>query len=93
MGKKKTQEKKDYDHTLTLHHRKPTSIGGARHCKKNQSNVPRIQHQSWHTLFSNHTAPTICAIINEKWIDPDYRFICIPTDKEDQILKLIKQLT
>lgn len=92
MGKK-TKEKRDYDHQLTLHHRKPTSIGGHRHAERNKSLVPRIQHQSWHILFSNHTAPTICAIIVEKWLDPDYRFICVPADKEAEALKLIKQLT
>ena len=62
---------------LTLHHRKPTSIGGSRHNKRNHSYVPRNQHQAWHTLFSNHTAQTICAIINEKFLDSDYQFVCV----------------
>jgi hypothetical protein len=92
MGKK-TREKRKYDHQLTVHHRKPTSIGGERQANRNKSDVPRIQHQSWHNLFSNHSAPTICAIINEKWLDPDYKFICVPADKEALVLKYIKQLT
>ena len=61
---------------LTIHHRKPTSIGGRKRDEKNLSYVPQLQHRSWHNLFSNHTAPTICAIINEKWLDPEYEFIC-----------------
>jgi len=90
---KKSIEKRRYDHQLTTHHRKPTSIGGARFADRNKSEVPRIQHQSWHILFSNHTAPTICAIINEKWIDPDYKLICIPAEKEHEAIKLINQIT
>jgi hypothetical protein len=74
MAKKKTPEQRRFDHELTLHHRKPTSIGGARHNKANHSWLPRIQHQAWHILFSNHSAQTICYIINEKYIDPEYEF-------------------
>lgn len=61
---------------LTLHHRKPTSIGGSRHNKRNHSMLPSKQHQAWHTLFSNLSAETICALINEKYLDPDFKFVC-----------------
>lgn len=61
-------------HQMNSHHRKPTSIGGTSE-DRNISYVNRKQHEAWHTLFSNHTAPTIVAIINEKWIDPDYEII------------------
>lgn len=91
--KKKTREQREYDHKLTLHHRKPTSIGGARHNVDNHSYVPRIQHISWHNLFSNHTAETICAIVNEKFLDNDYKLICVPTDKVELVRKYLKQLT
>lgn len=62
---------------FSLHHRKPTSIGGSRHNKRNHSILPVKQHQAWHTLFSNLTAETICALINEKYLDPAYEFICV----------------
>jgi hypothetical protein len=63
-------------HKLTRHHRKPTSIGGTSE-KRNLSHIPRGQHEAWHLIFSNHTAETICAIINEKYLDPDYKFVCV----------------
>ena len=62
-------------HTIRKHHRKPISIGGGSK-ERNISNLPRSQHEAWHTLFSNLTAQTICAFINEKLLDPDYEFIC-----------------
>lgn len=67
--------KQKHKHALTKHHRKPTSIGGEND-KRNISYVPRNQHEAWHLIFTNLSATTICAIINEKWIDPDYEFIC-----------------
>lgn len=79
-------------HKLTKHHRKPTSIGGTNE-DRNISYVPEGQHRSWHDVVSNHTAQTICHILNEKYIDPDFRFICISADKFDEAIKLLKQLT
>lgn len=67
--------KKKRQHELTKHHRKPSSIGGNGD-PENISHVPRIQHEAWHTLFSNHTAQTITAIINEKWLDPEFEIVC-----------------
>lgn len=78
---KKKDRQPDFEHQLTLHHRKPTSIGGSRHGRHNHSKVTRIQHQAWHTLFSNHTAQTIAHIINEKWLDPDYTLVCVKRNK------------
>ena len=77
---------------LHRHHRLPKSLGGS-NSNRNISFVTQTQHRGWHTLFSNHTAPTICGIINEKWLDPAYKFICVPADKVDTINKYIKSLT
>lgn len=66
---------------LSLHHRKPTSIGGSRHNKRNHSMLPIKQHEAWHTLFSNLKAETICALMNEKYLDPDYKFVCNKVNK------------
>jgi hypothetical protein len=74
---KKTPERRNYDHELTLHHKKPRSIGGSRHETRNHSWVPRIQHNAWHTIFQNETAQEICHKINKMFLDPDYRFVCI----------------
>ena len=42
----------------TKHHRKPRSLGGKTETG-NISSVTRREHQSWHTLFSNHSASEI----------------------------------
>lgn len=44
---------------LTCHHRKPTSIGGAKHDPRNKSTVCRRDHSAWHTLYWNLAAPNI----------------------------------
>ena len=67
--------KRSHKHTLTKHHRLPRSVGGTNH-PDNISYVPCYHHEAWHTLFSNLDAPTICAIINQKWLDPNYEFVC-----------------
>lgn len=58
------------------HHRRPISLQGS----NDESNISIVQqklHDAWHILFSNHTPETIAAIINEKWLDPRYRFVCV----------------
>jgi hypothetical protein len=72
---RKTAEARKRDQELTLHHRKPTSIGGSAKDKRNHSYIQHIKHNAWHTLFSNHSAQTIAYMINEKYLDPDYEFI------------------
>jgi hypothetical protein len=66
---------------MTRHHRKPSSIGGTDD-EENISIVPFNQHCAWHLLFANHSAETIAAIINERWLDTDYMFICVPRKKK-----------
>ena len=57
------------------HHRLPRSRGGGSQ-DHNISVVDSKQHQAWHTLFSNLHPTTIADIINQKWLDPKYRFVC-----------------
>lgn len=78
---KKTREERKLGQQLTLHHRKPTSIGGSKNDKRNHSYIQHIKHNAWHILFSNHSAQTIAFMINEKYIDPDYEFICVRKEK------------
>lgn len=56
------------------HHRRPRSRGGE-DTDQNISIVPVHLHQAWHALFANHSPEVICAIINERWLDPDYNLI------------------
>lgn len=75
MGKKAWQPKH-----LHKHHRKPRSIGGDNR-KENISLVIPDQHSAWHYLFKNYDAPTIAAIINTTWLDPNYEFVCVKKEK------------
>lgn len=43
----------------TLHHRKPKSIGGSLHEKRNRSYVPEDEHRAWHSFFDNLPAQQI----------------------------------
>ena len=58
-------------HQTDRHHRKPRSIGG-QDVANNISIVNKRQHEAYHHLFSNMSAPAICAVLNETWLDPDY---------------------
>jgi len=57
---------------MSRHHRKPKSKGGKGN-RKNISIVPEFLHKAWHALFKNLNPKEIANIINETWIDPEYR--------------------
>ncbi len=61
------------------HHRKCRSKGGKRFANgyRNLMRVPVAKHRSWHCLFENLSAHEICAIINEVWLNPEWKFICV----------------
>ena len=46
------------------------------------SHVSVSKHRAWHTLFSNYDAQQIANIINEVWLDPQYKFIAVKKDAE-----------
>ncbi|MDE2098529.1 MAG: hypothetical protein KGL39_14845 [Patescibacteria group bacterium] len=58
----------------TRHHRKPQSKNGSNE-PRNLSFVGENAHRAWHYLFQNFDPPTIAAIINRTWLDPDYVFV------------------
>lgn len=58
------------------HHRKPRSLGG-KNTDDNMSHVSARKHQAWHTMFKNYDAKQIAKIINDIWLDPDYRFVVV----------------
>lgn len=57
----------------TRHHRKPQSEG-VNDDPTNISHVPIKKHQAWHTLFRDFKPEKIASIINQIWLDPDYKF-------------------
>lgn len=56
------------------HHRKPRSLGG-NNSERNISKVNRDKHDAWHLLFRNYNPHQIATIINNVWLDPDYKFV------------------
>jgi hypothetical protein len=58
------------------HHRRPRSRGGSDD-EINVSVVDIKQHASWHNLFSNLDPHTIADIISQRWLDPEFRFVCV----------------
>lgn len=58
------------------HHRKCKSNGGT-FAKRNISKVNSKLHQSFHNLFANADTYRIAEILNETWIDPDYKLIVV----------------
>lgn len=76
---------------LTKHHRLPRSLGGTDE-KSNVSWVSHFQHQGWHAVASNHTAPTIAHILNEKFLDPEYKFICVRSADYHKIMKALQKM-
>jgi hypothetical protein len=64
---------------LTIHHRKPTSIGGKTE-PRNVVLVPRKKHVAWHVLFSNFTPEKIAEEINRLYLDPEYKIVALKRD-------------
>lgn len=58
------------------HHRKCRSNGGTNH-QDNLSYVEEDQHRAWHRLFKNYPAHKIAEIINETWIDPQFKVVIV----------------
>ena len=59
----------------SLHHKKCRSNGG--YGGSNLIEVNRESHEAWHKIFSNFEPYRIASIINEVWLDPDFKFICV----------------
>ncbi len=65
-------------HFYSRHHRRCRSNGGD-DSFANISRVSKVQHECWHTLFSNMKPPDIATLINEVWIGEEYIFVCEKT--------------
>jgi hypothetical protein len=58
------------------HHRKCKSNGGT-FAKRNISKVKPKPHEAYHTLFANADTFRVAEILNEIWIDPDYKLVVV----------------
>lgn len=58
------------------HHRKSKGSGGSNE-PRNISVVPRNKHIAFHLLFGAGNPHEIARLLNQIWIDPDYRFVVI----------------
>ncbi len=74
------------NHNAERHHRKPCSLGG-KNDSENISKVSRKAHRSWHNLFVNYDARTICGIINALWLDPDYSLVCVKKENANRVVE------
>jgi hypothetical protein len=89
MSKKK---KDPYRHKPSRHHLRCRSNGGD-NSDSNISIVSQNAHRAWHLLFSNMLPPTICHIINDKWLDRRWKLICVDIRHAEKVEKFLKQLT
>lgn len=61
----------------TRHHRKPRALfpkGEINNLPENITILKRKHHEAWHLLFNNMTAQQIAEEINNKYLDPAYKF-------------------
>lgn len=59
---------------LSVHHRKPLTLGGADE-EPNRIYIPRHEHQGWHMLFENLDVQDIADKINSRFLDPEFEFV------------------
>ena len=62
--------KRNYPKQLTLHHRKPVSVGGS-NVAQNISYVTRERHEMYHTLFGSGTVQEVLHELNTTWLDQE----------------------
>jgi hypothetical protein len=59
---------------ITRHHRKPKSKGGGNH-SENISRIKMKHHIAWHVLVGDKDPEEIAELINEFYLDPEYKFV------------------
>ena len=65
---------------FSKHHRKPRSKGGD-NSNENLVLVEHKKHRAYHLLFDNKDPKEVAQILNETWIDPTFKFICVKRKK------------
>ena len=61
---------------IDRHHRLPQSLGGGSYAR-NISYVRHDLHVAYHKLFGNSDPHRVAQILNETWIDPDYKLVAV----------------
>jgi len=61
------------------HHRKMRCHGGTKQ-PRNMSNLSTKEHRAWHTIVGSRQPEDIAALLNARYVDPDYQFVCIRTE-------------
>lgn len=61
---------------IDRHHRKCKSRKGTDH-PRNISYVRHDLHVAYHRLFQNADPHQVAHILNETWIDPDYKLVAV----------------
>ena len=78
MPRKKPRVKPDYN----WHHRKPKVHGGSG--KINSGNMVEVrvdEHRAFHLLFGTVHAKDIARILNDTWIDPEWKLVAVKKEE------------
>ena len=60
---------------MSRHHRKCKSKGGDANIE-NIALVPLVAHEAYHTLFGNRPPWEVAKLLNDSWIDPEFKLVC-----------------
>ena len=89
MSKRHRKHRQGYN----IHHRKPKAQGGG-NSPSNTIEVSIIKHRYWTMLFDGQKlAHTICSEINNVWLDPAFKFVCVDTRNYEKVRKFVSELT
>lgn len=67
---------------FSKHHRRPRHLGGGAFVPSgNLIKLPMEDHIAWHKLFGAMSAHEIATLINEKYLDPEFKMVCVQTKK------------
>ena len=82
--------RRPYREAESTHHRRPRSLGGD-NSERNLIELPRSRHCAWHTLFQNWTPERIADEINNRYLDPDVKFVAVPADMVIELQRMFGQ--
>jgi len=77
------------EENLSRHHRKCVSNGGT-DCQENISYVPLTDHRAWHGFTKNLSPEEICRVINERYLDPAFMFVCVRREHGNLLLHSVQ---
>jgi hypothetical protein len=86
------KERLRYNRRTSAHHRMPRSRNGSDD-PRNISFVGHKEHQSYHHVFGNLLPEEQAAVLNLKWISPDWTMVAVPTVHAEVVRQFIKKLS